>query len=198
MALHCKVVPRESLFQLKEVGSEYFVETSGDRRTTPLSNFSFRVLTTRLIVEVTGEVRPCDESSSTRCTILISVLASLCLLLFAGLALSLIVLKERRRIYEKGINSSKNSKNHYKSSPSIEDSPPPPVPPVNKPRKSSLKPPRTEAYPAPGAITLQPEGLQESPSETGGSTSPGIANPVLNGGRRKSIVTFNERTEIRT
>ncbi len=94
--ISAEVVPRESLFQLKEVGSEYFVETSGDRRTTPLSNFSFRVLTTRLIVEVTGEVRPCDESSSTRCTILISVLASLCLLLFAGLALSLIVLKEQR------------------------------------------------------------------------------------------------------
>lgn len=79
------------------MGSEYLVETPPVKRSTAhIDTFSFRVKNPDLIVEVTGEVRPCDTSSSTRCTVIISVLASLCLLLFAGLALTLIVLKEKR------------------------------------------------------------------------------------------------------
>lgn len=67
-----------------------------DKRALVPKQFKFYIKTDVLTVEIAGEIQSCEEPSSTKCTIIIAVLASLCLLLFAGLALTLIVLKEKR------------------------------------------------------------------------------------------------------
>jgi len=166
------------------------------------SEFQFSISTSNFIINISGEVRQCEQVSSDRCTILVSIFASICLLLFAALAISLIVLKEKqlpclakfllwfrkrsngdqtseqpssnpdldhlKRIYENGI----------KAEPDTDDSPPM-IPPKHFPRKSSLKPPRTESFPELHVL--------------GQSEVSVVPDPL----RRKSIVTFNERTEIR-
>ena len=49
-----------------------------------------------LTIQVEVEVRECEEYFSHKGTIIISVLASVCLLLFAALSLSLIILNEKK------------------------------------------------------------------------------------------------------
>lgn len=76
-----------------------------------------------------------------------------------------------RRIHENSL------KQEFQPEPDIEDSPPNIS--INFPRKSSLKPPRVEAFPIP---QVTENNISIDPSTV----------------RRKSIVTFNERTEIRS
>ena len=98
MHSHNLTVQFPSVFHMTQVGKQFKVTV--DKRKLKLSTssnkFNFLINATELLVDIDGEVRQCEQPSTTKCTILISVLASTSLLLFAGLALSLIVLKEKR------------------------------------------------------------------------------------------------------
>lgn len=67
------------------------------------------------------------------------------------------------------------------------------------PRKSSLKPPRQNAYPSPVDTEMnmiEENNGEDNDNNNNNSTTTTTTTNVV-GGRRKSMVTFNEKTEIR-